>query len=67
MIDPTMAAALRSLEIVVAYLVQILVMHVIPPTECLLGAGLVLISVVSISLESVIVNRYIPSRIRAVF
>ena len=51
MIDPTVVSFIRSLEIVLAFLVQILVMNQIPNYLAVIGALLVLVSVGSIAIQ----------------
>jgi drug/metabolite transporter (DMT)-like permease len=58
MITPTSVSVLRALEIVLAYLCQIVVMHQIPNKLCMIGATLVIVSVVGIAIE----ERYSASR-----
>ena len=51
MIDPTVVSFIRSLEIVLAFLVQILIMNQIPNYLAVIGAVLVLVSVGSIAIQ----------------
>ena len=51
LIPPTTVAVLRSLEIVLAYIVQALVMREIPNGLSVTGSGLVLVSVLAFALE----------------
>ena len=51
MITPTSVSVLRALEIVLAYLCQILVMAQIPNLMCCIGAALVIVCVIGIAIE----------------
>ena len=51
MITPTSVSVLRALEIVLAYLCQILILAQMPNLLCVIGASLVIISVVGIAIE----------------
>ena len=66
MIDPTVVAFIRSLEIVFAYIFQITIMSQIPTVLALVGAGLGFISILAISVQHMIMP-YIPERIRFLF
>jgi len=66
MIDPTVVAFIRSLEIIFGYVFQVVVMQQIPTVLSLVGTGLVLISIIAISLQNVVMN-LIPERIRFLF
>ena len=56
----------RSLEIVFGFGFQVLVMHQIPTILSLIGAGLVLISIIAISLQD-FVTTHLPQRIQFLF
>ena len=66
LVDPTVVAFIRSLEIVFGYVFQVAIMHQIPTVLSLIGAGFVLISVLFISLQDVLIE-YIPERVRFLF
>jgi drug/metabolite transporter (DMT)-like permease len=66
MVDPTLVAFLRSLEIVFGFIFQIAVMKQIPTVLALSGAGMVLISIIAVSLQDFIMV-YIPEKIRFLF
>ena len=66
MIDPTIVAFLRSIEIVFGYIFQVTIMEQIPTVVCLTGAGLTLISVLAMSLQDVLLP-CIPEKIRFLF
>ena len=57
---------LRSLEIVFGFGFQVFVMHQIPTVLSLIGAGLVLISIIAISLQD-FVTIHLPRRIQFLF
>ena len=57
LIDPTVVSVLRSLEIVLGFGLQISLLHVMPTQLALIGAGLVIIGVVMISVEEFVVSR----------
>ena len=63
MIDPTVVAFIRSLEIVLAYIVQYAVIGDNPNTLSLIGAGIVLICVTAMTLQNVLVS-FVPERFR---
>ena len=66
MVDPTIVAFLRSIEIVFGYIFQVAIMEQIPTVVCITGAGLILISVLAMSLQDVLLP-CIPERIRFLF
>ena len=66
MVDPTIVAFLRSIEIVFGYIFQVAIMEQIPTVVCITGAGLILISVLAMSLQNVLIP-YIPEKIRFLF
>jgi len=66
MVDPTIVAFLRSIEIVFGYIFQVIIMEQIPTVVCLTGAGLTLISILAMSLQDVLLP-YIPEKIRFLF
>ena len=66
MVDPTIVAFLRSIEIVFGYIFQVTIMEQIPTLVCITGAGLTLISILAMSLQ-VVVLPYIPEKIRFLF
>ena len=66
LIDPTLVAFVRSLEIVAAYLVQILWMAENPAPSSVWGSSLVILSVIMIGFEEKFVA-YIPNKIKHLF
>ena len=66
MVDPTIVAFLRSIEIVFGYIFQVAIMKEIPTLICLTGASLTLISVLAMSLQDVLLP-CIPEKIRFLF
>ena len=66
MVDPTIVAFLRSIEIVFGYVFQVTIMEQIPSVVCITGAGLTLISIFAMSLQDVVLP-YIPEKIRFLF
>ena len=66
MVDPTIVAFLRSIEIVFGYVFQVTIMEQIPTVVCITGAGLTLISIFAMSLQDVVLP-YIPEKIRFLF
>ena len=66
MVDPTLVAFLRSLEIEFGFIFQMAVMKQIPTVLSLIGAGMVLISIVAVSLQDLLMV-YIPEKIRFLF
>ena len=62
MIAPTTVAVLRALEIILAFVFQIIVMHQFPNVTCIFGAILVIMSMCGISLEEGIARprNYMP-------
>ena len=63
MIDPTIVSVLRSMEIVLAFVLQVSLMGMMPSGLDLTGAGCVIVGVVMISLEKIIVQR-LPAAIQ---
>ena len=51
MVSPTSVSVLRALEIILAFLFQIIVMHQIPNGLCIAGAAIVSLCILGISLE----------------
>ena len=66
MVDPTLVSFLRSLEIVFGFVFQVAVMQQIPTVLSLAGAGMVLVSIIAISLQDLLMV-YIPEKIRFLF
>ena len=66
MIDPTIVAFVRALEIVFAYVAQIVIMHQLPNLLAIIGGSCVLISVLAMALQQKIVD-FIPEKIRFMF
>lgn len=66
MIDPTIVAFVRALEIVFAYVIQVAIIREIPPILSIVGASLVLISVFAMALREKIVA-LLPTKIRFIF
>ena len=66
MVDPTLVAFLRSLEIVFGFIFQVAVMKQMPTALSLVGAGMVLLSIIAVSLQDLFMV-YIPERIRFLF
>ena len=56
----------RALEIIFGYAFQIIVMKQMPTLLSITGAGLVLFSVLAISLQDTLI-RYIPKKIKKLF
>ena len=56
-VSPTSVSVLRALEIVMAYACQIIMMGEFPNWICLVGAGLVMFSVVGLALDEKFSNR----------
>ena len=65
-IDPTLVAFNRALEIIFGYAFQIIVMEQMPTLLSITGAGLVLFSVLAISLQDILI-RYIPEKMKFLF
>ena len=57
MISPTTVAVLRALEIIFAFVFQIIVMHQFPNITCIIGAILVTTSMCGISFEERMTKR----------
>ena len=57
LIDPTVVSFIRSLEIIFAYIIQVVIMHQIPDYLAGIGAILVLISVGSIALQDFLLKK----------
>ena len=51
LIDPTIVAFVRALEIVFAYVAQVTILDQMPTTLAMVGAGLVLFSVLAVALQ----------------
>ena len=66
LVDPTIVAFLRSIEIILGYIFQVTIMEQIPTVVCLTGACLTLISVLAMSLQDVLLP-CIPEKIRFLF
>ena len=66
LIDPTLVAFLRALEIILGYAVQIVIMGQVPSIISISGAFIVLFSVIAMALYSKIYNK-IPESIRFLF
>lgn len=66
MIDPTVVAYVRALEIVFAYVVQVVFMHQMPAILSIVGATLVLFSVIAIAAQEKFVS-VLPERVRFIF
>ena len=65
-VDPTLVAFNRALEIIFGYAFQIIVMEQMPTLLSITGAGLVLFSVLAISLQDILI-RYIPEKMKFLF
>ena len=66
LVDPTVVGFIRSLEIIFGYIFQVAVMKEIPTVMSLIGSGLVLFSVLAISLQDILMRR-IPENIQYLF
>jgi len=66
MIDPTIAAFMRSLEIIFAYIMQAAITQQMPPLYSILGASLVMFSVSAIALQKHFMA-VIPDRLKVIF
>ncbi len=66
MIDPTVVAFVRALEIIFAYMMQIAIMHQTPSTLSLVGASLVMLSVSAIALQNKFMAM-VPEKLRPIF
>ena len=65
MIDPTVVAFVRALEIVLEYTIQVSFMHQVPGVLSIVGALLVMISVFGMAFQEKIVST-LPERIRLI-
>lgn len=63
LIDPTIVAFVRALEIVFAYVAQVTILQQIPTTLAIIGAGCVMGSVLAVALQQKILQ-LVPSKIR---
>ena len=61
MIDPTIVAFIRSLEIILAYIVQFAIIGDIPNTLSLIGASIVLLCVTAMTLQTFLIS-LVPER-----
>ena len=66
MIDPTIVAFVRALEIVFAYIAQIAIMHQLPTSLAIIGGSCVLVSVLAMAVQDK-VTALIPEKIRFLF
>lgn len=66
MIDPTIVAFVRALEIVFAYIAQIAIMHQLPDSYAIIGGSCVLVSVLAMAIQTKI-TALIPEKIRFLF
>ena len=66
LVDPTVAAFMRSLEIVFAYIMQAAIMQSLPPMSSIMGASLVMFSVSAIALQKHFMA-VIPERLKPIF
>lgn len=66
MIDPTVVAFVRALEIVFAYVIQIAIVQQIPALLSIIGASLVLLSVFAMALHDKIMAM-LPDKIKFLF
>jgi len=66
LIDPTFVAFVRSLEIVLAYLVQAFFMADIPEPTSVLGSSLVILCVILIGFEAKLMS-FVPEKIKYIF
>ena len=51
MVSPTSVSVLRALEIILAYIFQVIFMNEIPNTLCIIGSLLVILCVTGIAME----------------
>lgn len=66
MIDPTVVAFIRALEIVFAYIIQVAIIQQIPAVMSIIGASLVLLSVFAMALHDKIMAM-LPDKIKFLF
>ena len=66
MIDPTIVAFVRALEIVFAYIAQVAIMHQLPTSLAIIGGSCVLVSVLAMAVQDK-VTALIPEKIRFLF
>lgn len=63
MIDPTIVAFIRSLEIILAYIVQFAIIGDVPNTLSLIGASIVLLCVTAMTLQTFLIS-LVPERLQ---
>ena len=63
LIDPTIVAFVRALEIVFAYVAQVTILHQMPTTLAMVGGGCVLVSVLAVALQEKIMV-HMPEQLR---
>ena len=66
LIDPTLVAFVRSLEIILAYIVQIFWMHQYPQLSSIIGSSIVVFCVICTSLQSKFMS-ILPEKIKFLF
>ena len=66
MIDPTIVAFVRALEIPMAYFVQVAFMHQVPTQLSIVGGCLVMLSVLAMALQTKILT-IVPDKIKFLF
>ena len=49
MVSPTSVSVLRALEIILAYICQAIILHIMPNTLCIIGSFLVILCVTGIA------------------
>ena len=50
MVSPTSVSVLRALEIILAYICQVIILHIMPNTLCIIGSILVIVCVAGIAI-----------------
>ena len=50
MVSPTSVSVLRALEIILAYICQVIILHIMPNTLCIIGSILVIVCVTGIAI-----------------
>ena len=50
MVSPTSVSVLRALEIILAYICQAIILHIMPNTLCIIGSILVILCVTGIAI-----------------
>ena len=66
LVDPTLVAFIRALEIIFSYVFQTVIMRQMPTVLSISGAGLVLFSITAISIQDFLIG-CIPEKIKFLF